>query len=75
MAKQLPRPLQPLQDGVPPVAGRGLAHMEKNWGHSFPDGWIWAQGMGSGQSCGQVQVWPEWQRVLIGSPAGVATDR
>jgi hypothetical protein len=24
--------------------GKGWMHAEKNWGESFPDGWIWAQG-------------------------------
>jgi len=27
--------------------GRGFVHMEKNWGNSFPEGWIWTQGMSS----------------------------
>ena len=22
----------------------GMVHMEKNWGDSFPESWIWAQG-------------------------------
>lgn len=26
-------------------SGNGWAHMEKNWGTSFPSGWIWAEGM------------------------------
>ena len=26
------------------VGGNVFAHMEKNWGNSFPSGWIWAQG-------------------------------
>lgn len=26
---------------------RGTAHMEKNWGTSFPDAWMWAQGENS----------------------------
>lgn len=25
--------------------GKGLMHIEKNWGGSFPKGWIWAQGI------------------------------
>lgn len=24
--------------------GTGTLHMEKNWGRSFPDAWIWTQG-------------------------------
>ena len=28
-----------------PLAGKGFAHMEKNWGREFPDKWVWAQGM------------------------------
>ena len=26
------------------ISGRGFAHQEKNWGKTFPSGWIWAQG-------------------------------
>ena len=29
------------------VSGQGWMHAEKNWGQSFPDGWIWAQGIGN----------------------------
>ncbi|SJX64075.1 uncharacterized protein SRS1_14730 [Sporisorium reilianum f. sp. reilianum] len=36
-----PRGLQ-LDDAV--AAGRGLLHIEKNWGHAFPSGWMWAHG-------------------------------
>jgi hypothetical protein len=33
-------------DGVYPddIVAKGWMHVEKNWGESFPDGWIWAQG-------------------------------
>lgn len=44
-------------------AGDGIAHVEKNWGVSFPDGWTWLQGfkdggertfcMAGGQTMGQ----------------------
>jgi len=27
------------------MTGKGFVHMEKNWGKSFPKGWIWAEGM------------------------------
>jgi len=27
---------------------RGVAHVEKNWGNSFPAGWIWSQSFGMG---------------------------
>ena len=27
------------------VSGTGFVHMEKNWGRTFPEGWIWAEGM------------------------------
>ncbi|KAK9806941.1 hypothetical protein WJX72_008185 [[Myrmecia] bisecta] len=27
--------------------GKGLAHMEKNWGSYFPDAWVWGQGAAS----------------------------
>jgi hypothetical protein len=26
------------------ITGKGWMHAEKNWGESFPDSWIWAQG-------------------------------
>lgn len=26
--------------------GKGIAHVEKNWGRSFPSGWIWSQASG-----------------------------
>lgn len=26
------------------AAGRGLLHVEKNWGQAFPNGWMWAHG-------------------------------
>ncbi|KAF6767087.1 hypothetical protein PSEUBRA_002454 [Kalmanozyma brasiliensis GHG001] len=26
------------------AAGRGLLHVEKNWGQAFPSGWMWAHG-------------------------------
>ena len=26
------------------MIGTGVAHMEKNWGRSFPEGWLWTQG-------------------------------
>lgn len=43
-----PRP----QDGTAAstVSGRGAAHMEKNWGLSFPRGYLWAQGLELGRS-------------------------
>ena len=28
-----------------PLTGHGFAHMEKNWGRTFPDKWVWAQGL------------------------------
>ena len=31
-----------LNDAV--AAGRGLLHVEKNWGQAFPSGWMWAHG-------------------------------
>lgn len=31
-----------LSDAI--AAGRGLLHVEKNWGHGFPSGWMWAHG-------------------------------
>jgi hypothetical protein len=34
-----------IQAGQPPVQGLALAHMEKNWGQSFPSRWHWAQGL------------------------------
>ena len=44
-----------IQAGQPPVQGLALAHMEKNWGQSFPSRWHWAQGLnassGSSSSC------------------------
>ncbi|TKY89960.1 hypothetical protein EX895_001258 [Sporisorium graminicola] len=36
-----PKGLQ-LDDAV--AAGRGLLHVEKNWGQAFPSGWMWAHG-------------------------------
>lgn len=44
------------------VEGSGVAHMEKNWGSTFPEAWIWAQGVdpdGTSQlvlSVGRVRV-------------------
>ena len=30
------------------VEGRGLAHVEKNWGRIFPRAWMWLQGISAG---------------------------
>ncbi|GAB4823362.1 hypothetical protein N2152v2_010408 [Parachlorella kessleri] len=38
------------EDGKAPITGLGLAHMEKNWGLGFPDGWLWAQGLNATSS-------------------------
>lgn len=38
------------QLGSPPVEGEALAHMEKNWGASFPAKWHWAQGINASTS-------------------------
>jgi len=36
-----------VEDGKRVVRGHsGIVHMEKNWGDSFPGGWIWIQGYG-----------------------------
>lgn len=43
----------PLSLPIPPWRP-GALHLEKNWGTSFPDQWIWAQGHQSGSS-GQVK--------------------
>lgn len=35
-------------DGTPigaTTSGRGFAHQEANWGGTFPEAWVWAQGM------------------------------
>jgi len=32
------------------LSGSGVAHTEKNWGASFPKGWIWSQSFSTGQS-------------------------
>lgn len=32
------------------LSGQGYAHQEKNWGDSFPDSWIWAQGISNDRS-------------------------
>lgn len=42
----------PDEDRVPQLddavaAGRGLLHVEKNWGQAFPSGWMWAHGASS----------------------------
>lgn len=28
----------------------GIVHMEKNWGDTFPEGWIWSEGYSAGES-------------------------
>jgi hypothetical protein len=33
-----------MQKGFTILDTYGIAHMEKNWGDSFPKGWIWSQG-------------------------------
>ena len=33
-----------LEDGQT-ISGNALVHMEKNWGDSFPSGWLWLQGV------------------------------
>ncbi|CCX30652.1 hypothetical protein FPQ18DRAFT_316547 [Pyronema domesticum] len=33
-------------------AGEGIAHIEKNWGASFPDGWTWVQGFSQSPDSG-----------------------
>ena len=38
---QLPDPLNASQ--LTKVAGRGFAHLEKNWGVSFPESYVWMQ--------------------------------
>jgi hypothetical protein len=35
-----------VRGGGAAVAGRGVAHLEKNWGAAFPERWLWAQGVG-----------------------------
>jgi hypothetical protein len=36
------------------LQGKGMAHLEKNWGSGFPTKWLWAQGhYGRGGTCGQ----------------------
>ncbi|KAG7669621.1 hypothetical protein Ndes2437B_g05798 [Nannochloris sp. 'desiccata'] len=32
------------------INGKGWMHAEKNWGESFPDSWIWAQGISQHRS-------------------------
>jgi hypothetical protein len=34
-----------VQGGAAAVHGAAAAHMEKNWGRSFPGAWYWAQGV------------------------------
>ena len=33
---------------VPVLSGHALAHMERNYGVSFPEGWVWGQAIGRG---------------------------
>ena len=33
---------------VPALSGHALAHMERNYGVSFPEGWVWGQAIGRG---------------------------
>ncbi|KAI0792505.1 hypothetical protein C8Q75DRAFT_753183 [Abortiporus biennis] len=34
------------------INGSGVSHIEKNWGTSFPKGWIWSQSFNSGAAGG-----------------------
>jgi hypothetical protein len=36
----------------PEMRGQGTAHLEAQYGHGFPQRWIWAEGMVSGWPCG-----------------------
>ncbi|KAI0646171.1 hypothetical protein C8Q79DRAFT_926201 [Trametes meyenii] len=66
----------------PSLSGTGQAHAEKNWGASFPQGWIWAQAFsadGRHTLCvagGAALPWVPLQAYLVGyrSPACGAWD-
>jgi len=33
------------------LSGQALTHMERNWGVTFPAGWVWAQAIAAGGAC------------------------
>ncbi len=40
-----------MPDGFPDIyEGSGYIHQEKNWGHTFPEAWIWLQGVNEDNS-------------------------
>ncbi|KAL3151472.1 hypothetical protein ABBQ38_012472 [Trebouxia sp. C0009 RCD-2024] len=53
------------------LTGQGYAHMEKNWGRTFPEKWVWAQGMRMSRRCSSASVseGPEVMFALAGGPA------
>ena len=42
--------------GGPPVGGHGLAHLETNWGTTFPEAWVWAQAVGERADLGKAAL-------------------
>ncbi|XP_052798495.1 uncharacterized protein LOC128230345 [Mya arenaria] len=44
-SQQVTYTIQNFTSGAVIQGRRGLAHMEKNWGKSFPKSWIWTEGM------------------------------